>query len=89
MVDGQQVTITWAAVDIRVAPVGGLYLCLPAAARRALVLVHYAGSQWEPVAGSRDDAPERPVCAAGGDGVLAVRGGVRERGAALRVLVRT
>lgn len=60
-------TITWAAVDIGVALVGELDLCLPVLApvRRALVLVHYAGSQWEPVAGSRDDAPERQVCATG------------------------
>lgn len=67
LVEGPQVMITWTAVDIGVALVGGLYLCLPvpAAARRALVLVHYAGSQWEPVAVSRDDAPERQVCAAG------------------------
>lgn len=65
LVDRQQVTITWPAVDIGVAPVGGLDLCLTGTGSTRPALVHYAGSQWESMAGSRDDAPEGQVCAAG------------------------
>lgn len=65
LVDRQQVRITWTAVDIGVALVGGLDPCLTGTGSTRPALVHYAGSQWEPTAGSRDDAPEGQVCAAG------------------------
>ena len=51
LVDRQQVTITWTAVDIGVAPVGGLDMCLTGTGSTRPALVHYAGSQWESMAG--------------------------------------
>ena len=63
-----------AVVDVTVVPVpaGGVSFCLPVpaalrteAAGRALVLLHYDGNRWEPVAGSEDDAAEEQVCATG------------------------
>ena len=36
-----------------------------AAGARAVVLVRYAGQQWDPVAGTQDDAAAGQVCAAG------------------------
>ena len=63
-----------AVVDVTVVPVpaGGVSFCLPVpaalraeAAGRALVLLHYDGRQWAPVAGSEDDAAKGQVCATG------------------------
>ena len=61
-------------VDVTAEPVpsGGLEICLPVTAslraeagERVLRLLHYGGSGWEPVAGSRDDAARGRVCASG------------------------
>ena len=61
-------------VDVTAEPVpsGGLEICLPVTAslraesgERMLRLLHYGGSGWEPVAGSRDDAARGRVCASG------------------------
>ena len=61
-------------VDVTAEPVpsGGLEICLPVTAslraesgERMLRLLHYDGSGWEPVAGSRDDAARGRVCASG------------------------
>ena len=61
-------------VDVTAEPVpsGGLEICLPVTAslraesgERMLRLLHYDGTGWEPVAGSRDDAARGRVCASG------------------------
>ena len=61
-------------IDITVSdvPAGGLEICLPApldlrrqAGRRQMLLLHYDGQQWRPVAGSETRGQQQVVCAAG------------------------